>query len=104
MPLTEKGRKVKKAVEKTYGKKRGEKVFYAMENKGEMKGLTKKMAMGGMATYGTPSTMNTMQQQKTNQPNMGMAYGGMAKKGYAKGGYANCGASMKPAQKSTPKK
>ena len=27
--------------------------------------------------------------------------GGMARKKYAKGGYANCGASMKPTQKST---
>jgi hypothetical protein len=29
------------------------------------------------------------------------AKGGMAKKAYAKGGYANCGASMKPTQKSS---
>ena len=42
MPLTTKGKKVKMAVEKTYGKKRGEKVFYAMENKNKTKGLTKK--------------------------------------------------------------
>jgi len=40
MPLTKKGRKIKKAVTKTYGKKKGEKVFYAMENK--KKGLSKK--------------------------------------------------------------
>lgn len=33
MPLTKKGRKIKKAVQKTYGKKKGESVFYAMENK-----------------------------------------------------------------------
>ena len=42
MPLTNKGKKVKTAVEKTYGKKRGERVFYAIENKGKTKGLTKK--------------------------------------------------------------
>lgn len=42
MPLTPKGEKVKKAMEKTYGKKQGEKVFYATENKGKTKGLTKK--------------------------------------------------------------
>jgi hypothetical protein len=33
MPLTKKGKKIKKAVLETYGKKKGEKVFYAMENK-----------------------------------------------------------------------
>jgi hypothetical protein len=42
MPLTTKGKKVKKAMVKTYGKKAGEKVFYATENKGSIKGVTKK--------------------------------------------------------------
>lgn len=42
MPLTKKGKKVKSAMEKTYGKKKGEKVFYATENKGKVKGLKKK--------------------------------------------------------------
>jgi hypothetical protein len=42
MPLTKKGKKVKKAMEKSYGKKKGEKVFYASENKGSIKGITKK--------------------------------------------------------------
>lgn len=42
MPLTKKGGKIKKAMEKTYGKKKGEQVFYASENKGKIKGVTKK--------------------------------------------------------------
>lgn len=42
MPLNKKGKKIKKAMEKTYGKKKGEKVFYASENKGKIKGVTKK--------------------------------------------------------------
>jgi hypothetical protein len=42
MPLTSKGKKVKKAFEKEYGKKKGEQVFYATENKRKMKGLVKK--------------------------------------------------------------
>ena len=42
MPLTPKGKKVKSSMEKTYGAKKGEQVFYAMENKGKTKGLTKK--------------------------------------------------------------
>lgn len=42
MPLTKKGTKIKKAMQKTYGKKKGEKVFYASENKGKIKGVKKK--------------------------------------------------------------
>ena len=42
MPLTKKGKKIKKAMKKTYGKKKGEKVFYASENKGKIKGVKKK--------------------------------------------------------------
>ena len=42
MPLTKKGTKIKKAMEKEYGKKKGEKVFYASQNKGVIKGTHKK--------------------------------------------------------------
>ena len=42
MPLTKKGKKIKKAMEKEYGKEKGKKVFYATENKGKIKGLKKK--------------------------------------------------------------
>lgn len=42
MPLTKKGKKIKKAMEKEYGKKKGEQIFYAVENKGKIKGLKKK--------------------------------------------------------------
>ena len=42
MPLNDKGKKIKKAMEKEYGKKQGDKVFYASENKGTIKGVTKK--------------------------------------------------------------
>jgi len=41
MPLTKKGQKIKKAMKKYYGKK-GEKVFYASQNKGTIKGTHKK--------------------------------------------------------------
>ena len=33
MPLTKKGKKIKKAMVASYGKKKGEQVFYAYENK-----------------------------------------------------------------------
>jgi len=42
MPLTKKGEKVKRAMQKQYGKERGERVFYASENKGSIKGVAKK--------------------------------------------------------------
>jgi hypothetical protein len=41
MPLTEKGKKIKKSMQKQYGKKRGEQVFYATKNKGKIKGVDK---------------------------------------------------------------
>lgn len=41
MPLTKKGKKVKSAMVKEYGKQKGAQVFYATENSGKMKGLVK---------------------------------------------------------------
>jgi hypothetical protein len=41
MPLTKKGVKIKKAMVRQYGKKKGEQVFYASENKGIIKGVAK---------------------------------------------------------------
>lgn len=41
MPLTEKGHKVMTAMMKTYGAKKGKKVFYASENKGKLKSVAK---------------------------------------------------------------
>jgi hypothetical protein len=41
MPLTAKGKKIKKAMEKEYGKEKGEDVFYASQNKGKVKGTHK---------------------------------------------------------------
>jgi hypothetical protein len=42
MPLNKKGAKIKAAMEKQYGKERGDRVFYAAENKGTIKGVKKK--------------------------------------------------------------
>ena len=41
MPLNKKGKKIKKAMVKQYGKKKGNAVFYAMENSGKIKGVKK---------------------------------------------------------------
>jgi len=42
MPLSKKGTKIKKAMTESYGKKRGEQIFYASANKGTIKGVEKK--------------------------------------------------------------
>lgn len=39
MPLTKQGRKIKAAMRKTYGKKKGARVFYASANKGTIRGV-----------------------------------------------------------------
>jgi hypothetical protein len=46
MPLTEKGKKIKRAMEKEYGSERGERVFYASQNKGTIKGTHKPRKSG----------------------------------------------------------
>jgi len=41
MPLTPKGKKIRKAMRKEYGAKKGDRVFYASENSGRIKGVAK---------------------------------------------------------------
>lgn len=41
MPLTPKGSKIKTAMTKEYGAKKGEQVFYASRNAGTIKGVEK---------------------------------------------------------------
>ena len=42
MPLNKKGKKIKTSMTKRYGKKKGEAIFYAMENSCKLKGVKKK--------------------------------------------------------------
>lgn len=42
MPMTKKGSKIMSAMKQKYGKKKGEKVFYASKNKGAITGVEKK--------------------------------------------------------------
>lgn len=42
MPLTKKGSTIKRAMVKSYGAKKGKKVFYASQNKGTIKGTHRK--------------------------------------------------------------
>jgi len=46
MPLTKKGAKIKRQMQKTYGGKKGEQVFYATENKGKIPGMVKSRPAG----------------------------------------------------------
>lgn len=39
MPLTAKGLKIRRAMRKQYGKKKGDSVFYASERKGRIRGV-----------------------------------------------------------------
>ena len=41
MPLTEKGKKIKRAMRKQYGKKKGREIFYKSQSKGTIKGTHK---------------------------------------------------------------
>jgi hypothetical protein len=41
MPLTKKGKKIKSAMVEQYGKKKGQQVFYASQNKGTITGTHK---------------------------------------------------------------
>jgi hypothetical protein len=41
MPLTNKGKKIIKNMQKTYGSKKGKSVFYASRNKGTISGVEK---------------------------------------------------------------
>jgi hypothetical protein len=42
MPLTAKGKKIRSAMIKKYGKKKGIQVFHASKNKGTIKGVEKR--------------------------------------------------------------
>lgn len=42
MPITKKGKKIRSEMEKKYGSKKGEQVFYASINAGRVKGAEKK--------------------------------------------------------------
>ncbi len=44
MPLTKKGAKIERAMDKEYGAKKGKQVFYASKNKGTIKGVEKRKA------------------------------------------------------------
>ncbi|HET9374324.1 MAG TPA: hypothetical protein VFO40_05095 [Chthoniobacterales bacterium] len=48
MPLTKKGKKIKRVMVEQYGKKKGAQVFYASQNKGTITGTHKAQRKGLM--------------------------------------------------------
>ena len=63
MPLTEKGKKLKAKFRGQYGKKKGDSIFYAMENSGKLKKVIKARGGGMDASkkdFKTPSSMPTV--------------------------------------------
>lgn len=46
MPKTKKGAKIMAAMRKQYGEEKGERIFYASENKGTIKGVHKPKSKG----------------------------------------------------------
>ena len=42
MPLTRKGAKVRRAMRRTYGAKKGDRVFYASERSGKIRGVKRR--------------------------------------------------------------
>jgi len=73
MPLTEKGREIKGAMEHQYGKEKGEQVFYASKNKGTISGVDEAIPpappAGPRFTAPAPGTVKTdLQRVKSQAP------------------------------------
>jgi len=81
MPLTDKGKKLKKKFKEQYGKKKGESVFYAMENSGKLKGVVKayvgkaikkpKGYRGGGMDMGSPASQEKSAAMASSSGNAG---------------------------------
>jgi hypothetical protein len=69
MPISKAGKKIKSNLEKQYGKKKGEQVFYAMENKGEIPGM-KKMKKGYAVGGEVPSANTTRRPRRNKESDM----------------------------------
>jgi hypothetical protein len=96
MPLNKKGKKIMEKMKEEYGKKKGESVFYAMENSGKLKGVKK--AKKGMMTNLKPvpagkekslgklppEVRNRMGYAKYGKMLQKKSHGGSMKKGYGK--------------------
>ena len=70
MPLTPKGQKIKSAMTKKYGEKKGEDIFYASANKGTIKGVAKKQKLkagGSVGKAGSKAKPKTKSKSRVNE-------------------------------------
>jgi hypothetical protein len=70
MPLTSKGTKIKAAMKKQYGAKKGEDVFYAAANKGTIKGVAKKQKLkagGSVGKAGSKAKPKAKSKSRVNE-------------------------------------
>jgi len=67
MPLTKKGQKIMKSMQRTYGGKKGEQVFYATANAGKITGVEKKAQGGSVGTTGYAKGGKTKSKSRVNE-------------------------------------
>jgi hypothetical protein len=94
--MSKAGRKIKAKLKEQYGSEKGEGIFYAMENKGEIPGMNKMKgyAAGGMMKEVPEANKGMKKLPKDVRNKMGyMAKGGMVK-GYAEGGMVKSSGKM----------
>ena len=71
MPLTSKGKKIKSAMTKQYGEKKGERVFYASTQSGKISGVEKKQKEykkgGSVGKAGKPKVTKKKSKSRVNE-------------------------------------
>ena len=67
MPLTEEGKKIMKSMQRTYGGRKGEQIFYATRNAGKIEGVEKKAQGGSVGTTGYAKGGKTKSKSRVNE-------------------------------------
>ena len=67
MPLTEKGQKIMNSMQRTYGGKKGEQVFYATRNAGKIEGVEKKAQGGSVGAIGLKKGGKAKSKSRVNE-------------------------------------
>jgi hypothetical protein len=67
MPLTKKGKDIMKSMQRTYGGKKGEQVFYATANAGKIEGVEKKAQGGSVGKTGYAKGGETKSKSRVNE-------------------------------------
>jgi hypothetical protein len=74
MPLNKKGKKIMEKMKEEYGKKKGESVFYAMENSGKLKGVKKSHGGSMKKGYGKARSSGMGLEDESLVPGKGYEY------------------------------